>query len=192
LRILVLGASYTGRFLAANFPEHLVRFASRDSAKLASLNLIADSEDNYDLILDTVPAIKSENGIALPYLDLCRRHPEAILVHISSTSVFAEKFTTAHPADLPVFDETAEASPQTNRGLLRLELEGAIRAHFPEAFVLRAGGIYGPGRCIAIQFQKKDFRRADSGNRVVSRIHVYDLCALALALAKKRKRFRNL
>lgn len=86
-------------------------------------------------------------------------------------------------ADLPRLDENTPAAPDEERGLRRLRLEERLRAAFPDLIVVRATGIYGPGRCLALRFAEGDFRRAASGNKIVSRIHVHDLCRVILALA---------
>jgi nucleoside-diphosphate-sugar epimerase len=49
------------------------------------------------------------------------------------------------------------------------------------AIVLRAAGIYGPGRGLHRRLASGEFRIPGAGSNVVSRIHVEDLAALALA-----------
>lgn len=177
MKILVAGASYTGRFLAAHFKEHEVHFLSRSDVKAEGLRPYKEGED-YDLVVDTVPALET----GLPYtgpFNKARR-----LIHISSTSVLPEDFQADASTDLPVFDETTPPAPGHERGARRLALENLIRKEYPEACAIRCGGIYGPDRGLVQQFMRGDFSRAETRNRMVSRIHVYDLCQLILACAR--------
>lgn len=206
MNILCLGASYTGRFLSVNFSSrHRVRFLTRRRGEQAAALSIYSPGDPVDAILDTVPFAAAdgvdrveadhsppEKGLRLmerlgrPY----RREVEQILednpalpfAHISSTSLFPQGERAAALADLPRFDENSPPNPDSHRGELRLALEEYIRKLYPKALIVRSTAIYGPGRSILEQFQAQNFRRATVGNRVISRIHVYDLCQLILAL----------
>ncbi|MEQ9365995.1 MAG: hypothetical protein RIF32_17260 [Leptospirales bacterium] len=148
-----------------------------------------------------MPAIADpgdENAILEPpyhalVKDLLARDSSLPYVHVSSTSVLpgsdrgasraaAEESGDARRAPLE-FDETTPVGPENSRGERRLRLERRIRELYPRAGILRSTGIYGPGRSIASQFQRGDFRRTNSGNVYVSRIHVHDLARLFLAMA---------
>ncbi|MCR9143104.1 MAG: hypothetical protein NXI24_12695 [bacterium] len=107
MNILVLGASFTGEYLADHFPDHQVWFLSRRSADLIRagrrvypVNGAGDAGQplRFDAIMDTVPAIaagsENENPNAIldpPYmpavLSLLERDPGLPFIHISSTSV---------------------------------------------------------------------------------------------------------
>lgn len=190
MRVLVCGASYTGKILHHEFPSVEVRFLTRRPEALVSQALLPfDPALSYVSILDTIPAVEENGRIDLPYrseielvLGKSSSAQRCRLVHISSTSVYAEDFH-GEEKTLPCFDEFTPARPETVRGERRLALEERIKESFPDAVILRAGGIYGPGRALPLQFLAGQFGRADSGNRMVSRIHVHDLAQLALAAA---------
>lgn len=181
MKLLFAGASYTGRYLARNF-GHEVHFLSRGDVRESGLlpfGAHGESLSDYDVLVDTVPAL--ESGLAYPELYAAAKR----LIHLSSTSVFAEDFRADRPEDLPVFNEESPAAPQTSRGQKRLDLEKEILRVKPDAVILRCGGIYGPDRGLIEHFRQGDFRRADTNNRMVSRIHVHDLSSLILSCAAK-------
>lgn len=151
---------------------------SREDRSASGL-LPFDNKLAYDAVLDTVPALDS----GLPYGEIfadARR-----LIHLSSTSVLPEEFSAPEESGLPVFDETCKPNPQSERGARRLLLEEEIQSRFRRAIVIRCGGIYGPDRGLVTHFVNGDFRRSETKNRMVSRIHVYDLCQLVLACARE-------
>ncbi|MCE9597906.1 MAG: sugar nucleotide-binding protein [Spirochaetia bacterium] len=187
MKILIAGASFTGKHLLRYFPEHDVHFLSRN---LESPLLPYDSSITYDFLIDTVPAVMVNGAPVLCYKDVFSdvTGRGARIIHISSTSVFPDSFTASRESDLPVFDETSATAPEGDSGRERLALEKLILDTFPGSIILRAGGIYGPGRCVALQIANGDFSRATSGNKMVSRIHVHDLCKLALALGQRSAR----
>ncbi len=199
MNILCLGASFTGRYLWRNFSDrHRVFFLSRRSQQLAEAGLAAFSASEWhrvalhqriDAVLDTVPAIAaSDSGEDIaepPYLrevgQVFGFNPSARLIHVGSTSVYPSHLKES---DLPGLDEDTAARSGKRGGKRRLLLEQRWMREYPDLRVIRSAGIYGPGRCLALRFKQGDFRRAAEGNRVVSRIHVHDLCRLILALAE--------
>ena len=197
MRILCLGASFTGRYLARNFPEHRVEFLSRDPAAVRAEGLSAfvpgqaSQDGTFDLILDCLPALPDAHGqrpAPHPYTEIVGSLLAAApgrVIHVSSTSVYpAGADALVDVDDAPRYDETVPPAPPEERGQARLRLEEQLKAAWPGLLIIRASGIYGPTRCLALGFQNGDFRRARSaGNKLVSRIHVHDLCRLALALA---------
>ena len=209
MKILVLGASFTGEYLADHFPEHEVWFVSRRAAELraagrrvidfapedsTSATAALANAPRFVAIMDTVPAIADErpgaDAAAIldpPYLALVTAlrqiDPALPFIHVSSTSVFATPDSAADGETPVALDETSATEPENDRGLRRLRLEQRVRALIPDACILRSTGIYGPGRSIAIQFRAGNFRRTGSGNQYVSRIHVHDLTRLFLAMA---------
>lgn len=198
MNILCLGVSYTGRYLWRNLcADHQAYFLSRHSGQEAEEGLAAFTASQWrrmaqrvriDAVVDTVPAIAASHSQEAieepPYLDevkqVVRRNPAARLVHLSSTSVYP---SCLEESDLPALDENASAAPDKVRGKRRLLLEKRWLEEFPSAMIIRSAGIYGPDRCLALRFKRGDFGRTEQGNRVVSRIHVHDLCRLVLALA---------
>jgi nucleoside-diphosphate-sugar epimerase len=83
-------------------------------------------------------------------------------------------------------DENTPVDRATPRAALRLAAEDAYRA--VGAVVLRAAGIYGPGRGLHVRIARGDFRVPGDGGNVVSRIHVEDLAELALAALARGRR----
>jgi nucleoside-diphosphate-sugar epimerase len=92
-------------------------------------------------------------------------------VQLSSCAVYG---------DVPRVDASTAAAPSTPRGALYLDAEDAVRAGARSALALRTAAIYGPGRGVLAEEQPR-FSHARSLDAVVSRIHVDDLAALAVA-----------
>ena len=200
LAVVCLGASYTGRYLAREFGEEAsVAFLTRDPGRLGAEGLTAldpgaaaaAAGSPGALILDTVPAVAGRGGAPeLPYRaalgDAAGRPGGAAYLHLSSTSVYPSDFRARTEDGLPTLDERSDTGPESARAEGRLLLERAVLAQYPEARILRCGGIYGPGRSVAARFRDGDFSRAGTGNRMVTRIHVHDLCRLILAHGRAR------
>jgi nucleoside-diphosphate-sugar epimerase len=200
MNIVCLGASFTGRYLAERFAgSHKVAFLCRNPEDASARGYTALTDyglaayllnNEIGMVLDTVPAIV-EGGILQdpPYLEqvegVLRTYPAARYVHISTTSVYGPGIVGNDEAELPTVNENTLPAP-AERGLNRLMLENCILALYPDAAIVRSGALYGPGRCIALRFRSGDFRPSDGANRMTSRIHVHDLCRLAIALAERR------
>ncbi|WP_434046384.1 MULTISPECIES: NAD-dependent epimerase/dehydratase family protein [Sorangium] len=84
-------------------------------------------------------------------------------------------------------DEATPTSADGPRAAARLAAEAVYRER--GAVVLRAAGIYGPGRGLHQRLLRGDFRMTGEGDQqgrnVVSRIHVEDLARLALAALER-------
>jgi nucleoside-diphosphate-sugar epimerase len=100
----------------------------------------------------------------------------ARVVYVSTTGVYGRARGRV--------DETTEVDPFEPRAAERLDAERAYRDH--GATVLRAAGIYGPGRGLHRRLASGDFKIPETGNNVVSRIHVTDLARLCLAMLGSR------
>lgn len=196
LKILCLGASFTGKFLARNFVgKHKVAFLTRKPSviKIQGFHAI-DSNfpiDCYkpDLILDTIPPILNHNKeLLLPYEKeiegVSSTNIQPLYLHISSTSVYATEFTSKDQGELPIIDEDTPVNPQRIKGENRLKLENKIQNNYSNSRIIRAGGIYGPNRSLVNSFMDGNFSRVQAGNKLVSRIHVMDLCRLILSFSK--------
>lgn len=185
MKVLCLGFSYTGRALSWLAPVYFLSRSPEDVRRAGYLTFPMDSPGlAIDMILDCVPA----TGQDLPYRPIVERilqeRPESRYVHISSTSVLPSG-SGAPSEPVPTFDETSAPAPDEARGQARLNLENAVRTVYgPRVSILRSGGIYGPGRSLVERFARADFARTDSGNRIVSRIHVADLARLALKIGE--------
>ncbi len=193
MHILCLGNSYTGRYLAQNFPDCRVSFLSRDAAALAKSGLRAaePERDCYDVILDTVPAVLRGRELYLPYESLLSDIGllQKPYIHISSTSVLGHTEIRARSlSGLPLLMESDEPRPDSERARLRLALEQKVEACHPKRTILRAAGIYGPGRNLVLSLMQDDSRRSRDPALVVNRIHVEDLCRLLLQVAARQTR----
>ena len=93
------------------------------------------------------------------------------VAYISSTGVYGG-------AVGPV-DEETPVDPADARAAARLRAEALYLAR--GAVILRAPGIYGPGRGLHRRLIRGEHRLVNGGHNVVSRIHVEDLARLALA-----------
>lgn len=192
MKILVLGGSYTGKYIHNHFSEHIVFFMSRSPADLVSQGYrpwdgAFSWDEPFDMILDTVPALLSEKGeIELPYrypiTKILAAFPETAYVHVSSTSVYPQGIEAGEISELPVYDEKTPPAPENKQGEKRLLLEKNIKAYFSRAKIIRSGGIYGPGRGMAFKIKSGSFPGSDE-NRMISRIHVHDLSRICLAAA---------
>jgi nucleoside-diphosphate-sugar epimerase len=91
------------------------------------------------------------------------------LVYVSSTGVYA-------PAAGALVDETWPIAPATASGRARAAAEAALAAHARVPYaVLRAAGIYGPGRGLSDRLRAGSYRIVGDGSGHVARIHVEDL-----------------
>lgn len=179
MRILCLGFSYTGRYLAEHF-EHQVFFLSRnaDNVRSHGFQTADDLQTQPDFILDCVPRTDTDPGKTVYGRLIREMFPDRpVFIHISSTSVFGGR-DAVHDGKLPEYNELTEIRPDDERGRNRLALEEAVLNDFPDAVIVRAGGIYGPGRCLPESVQSGRYR--PDTNQMVSRIHVRDLCRIAI------------
>jgi nucleoside-diphosphate-sugar epimerase len=92
-------------------------------------------------------------------------HDARRLVYVSSTGVYA-------PGGGAWVDESFARAPATAAGRARVAAEDALP---PSAVVLRAAGIYGPGRGLADRLRAGTYRIIGDGRAHVSRVHVDDL-----------------
>lgn len=110
---------------------------------------------------------------------LLRAHGAALaaaerqMLYLSSTGVYGD-------AAGAWIDESAPAAP--GRRPARLDADSAWRTLFPDAFVFRLPGIYGPGRSPIDRLRDGQAHRVDLPGQMFSRIHVDDIVA-ALILA---------
>ena len=196
MKILCLGASFTGTYMASNFGnDNTIKFLTRQPSLVKNRGFFAIDPvssheiDTPDLILDTIPPIQEESGrFSLPYGNIVDRlmssKQDVIYIHISSTSVYPSNFTSSTEIDVPVIDEDNLAKPDTKRGESRLKLEDKILKRYDNSRIIRAGGIYGPHRSLIGRFIAGDFSRVSADNKMVSRIHVRDLCRIIMSFGK--------
>lgn len=97
------------------------------------------------------------------------------IAYISTTGVYGD-----HRGRV---DEETPVDVSSPRAALRLDAERAWRA--AGAVVLRAAGIYGPGRGLHRRILAGTYRVPGDGSRVVSRVHVEDLARIALTALER-------
>jgi nucleoside-diphosphate-sugar epimerase len=105
----------------------------------------------------------------------------AHVVYVSTTGVYG-----AHRGRI---DEETPVDPTEPRAAERLAAERRYRD--AGATIVRAAGIYGPGRGLHVRIESGNFRIPGDGKGIVSRIHVADLAQLILGifrLAREGKR----
>jgi nucleoside-diphosphate-sugar epimerase len=191
-RTLIIGCGYIGRPLAqaliargdtvtgwvrsAESAEELagVGFARVIAGSVAEENCWRSIEEKFDAVVHS--ASSGGGGAAAyreVYLEGARQmnlhQPQARHLFVSSTSVYGQ-------TDGAWVDESSPANPASETSRILVEAEGEARAS--GAMVLRAAGIYGPGR--AALFEK--FRRGDAviegdGMRWINQVHQLDLVA---------------
>jgi nucleoside-diphosphate-sugar epimerase len=93
------------------------------------------------------------------------------VIYVSSTGVYGDQIHV---------DERTAAAPNDARGRLRLEEERWIASGPWTSLILRAAGIYGPGRGVHAALREGKLPRS-AGSGIVSRIHVEDLAAIVEA-----------
>jgi len=93
------------------------------------------------------------------------------LVYVSSTGVYGD--TRGR------IDNRTPAAPSDDTGRRRLAAEDSWRS--AGATVVRAPGIYGPGRGLHRSLQTGAYRLPGDGSGIISRIHVDDLASVLLA-----------
>jgi nucleoside-diphosphate-sugar epimerase len=99
------------------------------------------------------------------------------VVYISTTGVYG-----AHRGRV---DEATPVDPREPRACERLDAERSYRDG--GATVLRAAGIYGPGRGLHLRIKSGTFRIPSNGQSVVSRIHVADLAEMVLGVFRRAR-----
>jgi nucleoside-diphosphate-sugar epimerase len=143
-----------------------------DPAAVAGLRATAERVGGALRVLCTIPPARRADGEEITS-ELVRALEglAARFVYLSSTSVYG---------DARRVDETTPATPVTERARLRIAAERAVAGGSWSWIVLRPAAIYGPGRG-ALAPGGGRFRHATSLDAVVSRVHVDDLAAIAVA-----------
>ncbi|MBK1671831.1 NAD(P)-dependent oxidoreductase [Ectothiorhodospira shaposhnikovii] len=195
--VLIMGCGYVGERVAhrLNHSGRRVTAVVRNPERAEYLRsqgieaLLADLDtgDRLEalplagaLVLHSAPP--PNEGIEDPrtgtLVELCRRLPPDNIVYISTTGVYGDQGGGQ-------VDELTEPTPQTDRGRRRLDAERRLTALMQETgipvVILRAPGIYGPGRLPIDRILKGEPvicpDEASPGNR----IHADDLAALCVA-----------
>jgi len=184
-RFLVLGAGFTGSRVIdllkqggfdvhstnRNVHNHAQRFDAAQPNYPSLLNLITPDT----AVLHSIPTLHIADRLTeiTPALTAAlRANPPARLVYLSTTGVYGTTCTV---------DEHTAIAPRTERELLRVKAERAVRSGPWNSLVLRPAAIYGPGRGIHAAIRAGTFRLPEDPSNFVSRIHVDDLAAHAYA-----------
>jgi nucleoside-diphosphate-sugar epimerase len=175
---LVLGCGYTGGALARRLVAEgqNVIITRRELAKAVQLATeLGTAGIALDLATDTTSAPAGSIVVCLAppgeapaaeTANLARfAEPARRLIYISSTGVYA-------PGGGAWVDETWPLAPATTSGEHRLAAERVLPQR---AVILRAAGIWGPGRGIEDRLRAGSYRIVGDGTAHVSRIHVDDL-----------------
>lgn len=192
MNFLILGCGFIGRRVAAGLATagHAVWATSRRPERLelpGVRSLRLDLDDPASLIstgaaipegarvLFSIPLVTGESGDwadpAPRLLAAFSRKPERV-VYLSTTSVYGAQVHV---------NERSLTAPRSPREQLRVEAECAVQSGPWTSMVLRPAAIYGPGRGVHESMRRGTFRLPGDGSRFVSRIHVDDLAAIAVA-----------
>lgn len=197
-RVLIVGCGYVGlalgrRLVAAG---HRVFGMRRSSEGLAAVVAAGIEPVRGDVTQPTFPqnlpgpfdwvvnVASSSRGGAADYREVYLRGNRNLvdtfagtglerLVYTSSTSVYGQ-------ADGAIVTEDSPAEPQEETGRVLLEAEQVLleafrSTRFPSV-ILRASGIYGPGRGYLFrQFVQGEARQTGDGSRCLNMIHREDL-----------------
>ncbi|KEZ78099.1 SDR family oxidoreductase [Salinisphaera hydrothermalis] len=83
-------------------------------------------------------------------------------------------------------DETRAVAPDTPRARRRVDAERRIAAWAPQAVILRAPGIYGPGRIPVDRVLAGEPVLADTAGGWTNRVHIDDLAGMVWQVATKQ------
>ena len=171
---LIIGAGYTGSRVAQRLRDdgHLVVALHRSDADFtlpdatARLRELAPADC---VALHSVPSLPGGAGAALlaALAGRARR-----VVYISTTGVYGAAQEV---------DERTPAAPRNEREQARVDTENAVGGGDWSSLILRPAAIYGPGRGAHVALAEGRYALPGDGANFISRIHVDDLAALAVA-----------
>jgi nucleoside-diphosphate-sugar epimerase len=184
-RVLILGCGYTGtaalrQAAARGLPvvatvrseQRAQALASEPAQILRAPALDASIRQYVDAHTHVIVAFQPDpSSDELVSKSLGGAHS---IAYISSTGVFGD-------VRGKVDDTTRPPEPPSERSARILRAEAKYREQ--GAAVLRASAIYGPDRGLHMRVIRGEHKLPGDGSRMVSRIHVEDLAAFALAAA---------
>jgi len=204
---VILGCGFTGKVLAralreAGVPVCGTTRGPESAEALVALGIeprvldtrrpetLAGIAAGMDVVFDLIPpqplhAVGEPERFADPTADLiraCEGEGVRKFVYLGSTAIYGT-------VDAGWVDEDTPVHPASPRARARLEAERSLlHAHrergFP-AVIVRAPGIYGPGRTLAHRIRRGTYRVPGDGRNYVNRIHVEDLARVLLAAAAR-------
>lgn len=192
MKLLILGGGFTGAAVArcALARGINVTATTRSEARAGSLRalgatpLVAPAVDERTLqghvdedtcVLVTMPPDGVTDASLAASLAPLRA---AAVAYVSSTAVYGGAIGRV--------DETTPTDRTAARAAPRLDAEAAWQR--AGASVLRAPGIYGPGRGLHLRLARGEVRLAGPGGNAISRVHVDDLAAAILAVLQARSK----
>ena len=204
---VILGCGFTGRVLARMLLDQGVRVrgttrSEMDAEALARLRIeprvldtaLPETLDGIavgmEAVFDMIPPVRvSPRGEPECFVDptahlirACEGEAIRRFVYLGSTAIYGS-------VDAEWVDEETPVRPSSPRSRARLEAEQAVlRTHRERGFpgvIIRAAGIYGPGRTPAHRIRRGAYRVPGDGQGYVNRIHVEDLARVLIAAAER-------
>lgn len=177
--VLILGAGYTGRRVAARLKRRglavtEVGRAAMDFERDEAFARLAEEAPDRCLALLSIPVLESGCEVTPRIVEALAGRAER-MVYLSTTGVYGREREV---------DERTPAAPESDGARLRVRAERAVLAS--GGMVLRPAAIYGPGRGMHVSMAEGRFRLWGDGSNYVSRIHVDDLAALCEAALLSR------
>ena len=184
---IIVGVGYVGRRVLQE--QHGSAFGlSRSSldAELPATTFDLDTDTampvslpgSYAVLYTVAPSNKSDNDVRLEKLLQLLQPAPRRFVYISTTGVYGD-----HAGNLVT--EDAPLQPKSNRALRRLAAETLLHAWGDErgvdVVILRAPGIYGPGRLGIERIREGTAIIRESDANPGNRIHVDDLATCCIA-----------
>lgn len=203
MRVLIVGAGYTGHRLAVDLTasgrEVLATRRSPDTAgtpypleaydlarpeRLRTILSDAGWEaGSFGVVFTAGPSlgdsIEESLGLLSGFVEELMGHDPRNVVYLSSTSVYGD-------ADGEWVDESSPLDPVSRSGELKVRCERMLEDRLPGGVPLirvRPGGIYGPGRNGARRYLDPEYRLVGEGDKWTNRIHVVDLVRALARLA---------
>lgn len=197
---LIIGAGYTGGFLARRLVERGdAVVATRRPSTAASSPAAAERPGGeavrwVPLDLDApLPALPEAEFVVIcapPGAPAGEREARLVaalrggrhVLYVSSTGVYG-------PGGGQWIDEAHPLKPESESEKARAAAEQAVRLACAAAGLrwtsLRAAGIYGPGRSLVERLRRGEARVFGDGSAHISRIHVFDLISAIVAAADR-------
>ena len=174
-----LAASGHAVWATSRHPELLalagVRRLRLDLDDTASLAAIGSLVPEGVRVLLSVPLVHDKAGQwsdpAPRLLDAVGNKPSRV-VYLSTTAVYGAQEQV---------NELSLPAPRGPREVLRVGAEHAVQRGRWSSMILRPAAIYGPHRGVHESMRRGTFRLPGDGSRFISRIHVEDLAAIAVA-----------
>jgi nucleoside-diphosphate-sugar epimerase len=195
--VLIAGCGYVGRRLAPALAQHydvtaLVRTQS-SAAELAALQIrgavldldrvkptsvIPERLEQEAIVYLVPPPSFGESDLRLDRFLQLATVPPKTFVYVSTTGVYGD-------SEGKLVDESTPVNPRTDRARRRVTAEEMTRVWCTERrvrrVVLRAPGIYGPGRLPIERMRKGEAVVREDEAGISNRIHVEDLASACLA-----------